>query len=196
MATSPAQAQAIANAANKWHVPAWVLQGVYGLETSFGSNIKTSSAGAMGAFQFIPSTAAKYSYPLTNSPNDQQFAAQADAAAHYLSDLFHQYGSWDTALHAYSGGVGKPGTYGQKEVLAQNKIAVHGDPSKLHGTQALHAGENLIKKPLEWTGELATLLGNLLQPAFWLRALEIVAGLAIGVFGLKMLAATARDGSA
>lgn len=91
-------------AATKYGVPYGILAGVYGLETTWGQNPSTSSAGAIGPFQFLPSTAASYGYPLTNNPTPQQFAQQVDAAAHYLSDLFHQTGSWDNALRHYSGG--------------------------------------------------------------------------------------------
>lgn len=98
------QGQAIGQAATKYQVPFDVLVGVYGQETSFGQNISTSSANAQGAFQFIPSTAASYGYPLTNNPTAAQFQQQANAAAHYLSDLYHQTGSWDSAAQRYSGG--------------------------------------------------------------------------------------------
>src|SRR5436309_10326061 len=92
------------NAAKKYGVPLWILRGVWGMETDFGRNVTTSSANAVGDFQFIPSTAKSYNYPLTNTPTPTQFQAQADSAAHYLSDLKKQHGSWDAALRAYSGG--------------------------------------------------------------------------------------------
>lgn len=94
--------------ANKYKIPYGILAGVYGAETDFGNNVATSSANAVGPFQFIPSTAASYNYPLTNSPTPQQFAQQTDAAGRYLSDLYHQHGgNWDAALQAYSvGGYG------------------------------------------------------------------------------------------
>jgi hypothetical protein len=95
----------IDQAAAAWHVPSNILVGVWGMESSFSSsNIPTSSAGAEGPFQFLPSTASSYNYPLTGNPSPTQFAQQANAAAHYLSDLFHQHGNWDAAIRAYSGG--------------------------------------------------------------------------------------------
>lgn len=88
------------------------LWGVYGTETSYGKNISTSSAGAMGAFQFMPETAKEYHYPMTNRPSAKQFEQQADAAAHYLADLIKRFhGNVSKALAAYSGQT--PG-YAQK----------------------------------------------------------------------------------
>jgi hypothetical protein len=101
-------------AALKYHVPAAILNGVFGMETDFGADVNTSSAGAVGFMQFIPSTAARYGYPLTNKPTYAQAQQQFDASAHYLSDLFKQTGSWDSALQHYSGGG-----YGLAQVQAK-----------------------------------------------------------------------------
>jgi soluble lytic murein transglycosylase-like protein len=111
----PADQKAIVDEAAKAHgLPGWVLQGVWGMETDFGKNVATSSAGAVGDFQFIPSTAKVYGYPMTNTPNAQQFTQQANIAADYLSKLKQSTGSWDAALKSYSGGG-----YGVKEVQAK-----------------------------------------------------------------------------
>lgn len=98
------QQSVVTQAAQHWNVPPAILAGVWGMETNFGQNVATSSAGAIGNFQFLPSTAKPYKYPLTNSPTPAQFAQQADSAAHYLSDLHKQYGNWNEALMHYSGG--------------------------------------------------------------------------------------------
>jgi len=79
--------QAIADAAARYNVPLDVFYGMFSKETNLGANIATSSAGAVGAFQFEPSTASSYAYPLTNTPNLQEFQAQAQGAAHYLSTI-------------------------------------------------------------------------------------------------------------
>ncbi len=86
-------------AAARWKVPEWILYGVKVAETGTGSGIgATSSTGAQGPFQFEPATAASYHV------NVSSFSSSANGAAHYLHDLFHEHGSWDAALQAYSGG--------------------------------------------------------------------------------------------
>jgi hypothetical protein len=105
MAPKPKTKQEIvAAAAAKYQIPTSVLWGVYGEETAHGTDVKTSSAGAAGGFQFLKSTAEAYDYPYTNDQSEQVFTEQADGAAHYLSDLHQQTGSWDSALQHYSGG--------------------------------------------------------------------------------------------
>ena len=94
-------------AAKKFGVPASALWGVYGNETDYGKDIKTSSTGAEGGFQFEPGTAKQYGYPMTNEPTGPQFQKQAEAAAHYLHDLIAQFhGNVKDALAAYNAGPG------------------------------------------------------------------------------------------
>lgn len=101
-----AQQAVVAAAAKKYGIPASVLWGVYGNETSYGSNVSTSSTGAQGAFQFEPGTAAEYHYPLTNKETSGVFKQQAEAAAHYLSVLIAaNHGNVSAALEQYSGGT-------------------------------------------------------------------------------------------
>jgi hypothetical protein len=78
------QASVLVSVSQKYQIPLSALLGIYGQETGFGSNSSTSSAGAMGPFQFIPSTAAQYGYPLVNDPSLAQFTQQADALGRYL----------------------------------------------------------------------------------------------------------------
>jgi membrane-bound lytic murein transglycosylase B len=105
VAISTQQADAVTNAAKQWGVPQTILWGVWGMESDFGQNVATSSAGATGDFQFIPSTAQQYGYPQTNTPSAGQFQQQASSAAQYLASLFKQHGNdWNAALQAYSGG--------------------------------------------------------------------------------------------
>lgn len=97
------QTMAITEAAKRYGVDPKVLFGIWGNETNFGKNVNTSSAGAQGDFQFIPETAKAYGYPLTNHPNAQQFAQQANAAAKYMADLIRQdHGNVSAALQQYS----------------------------------------------------------------------------------------------
>lgn len=95
-------------------IPVTIEWGVYGLETRFGTYVGYSSAGAAGLMQFLAPTARQYNYPYTNYPNAAQSQSQFTSAAIYLRDLLHQWGNWDAAIRAYSGGG-----YGLAEVYAK-----------------------------------------------------------------------------
>jgi hypothetical protein len=90
------QRQIIANAAQRFGVDPSLLWGVYGAETNFGQNVRSSGAGAVGPFQFMPATA----QGLGVDPNN--FRSAAFGAARYLS----QYKDRGTAgmLAAYNAG--------------------------------------------------------------------------------------------
>lgn len=74
-------ADTVTKAANKYGLDPALLLGMAKIESSSGSDTSTSSAGAQGPFQFIPSTAKAYG--LTNP---QDVAQSADAAARYALD--------------------------------------------------------------------------------------------------------------
>jgi membrane-bound lytic murein transglycosylase B len=78
-----AQKTAVVAAAHKYGVAPETLWGIYGTESSFGADPSTSSAGAQGPFQFIPSTWAQYG----NGGNVQDFTTALDAAARLLKAL-------------------------------------------------------------------------------------------------------------
>lgn len=90
----------IKGVASKHGVPANILAGVYGAETNYGNNVRPSSAGAQGYFQFMPGTAKELGV------NPMDFNSSADGAARYLSQLHKQFGSWDKAIAAYNAGPG------------------------------------------------------------------------------------------
>ena len=75
----PEQKQIIARAATKFGISPSILWGLYGTETSFGHNVTTSSAGAVGPFQFEPGTARSMGV------NPYDFESAAFGAAKYLS---------------------------------------------------------------------------------------------------------------
>ncbi len=184
--TPAQQLAAINSAAGTYHIPIGILAGVYAIETSSGANITTSSAGAMGAFQFIPGTAASYGYPMTNTPNQAQFQQQANSAAHYLSDLYHQHGgSWEAALQGYSGGG-----YG----LSRVQQAAGGSINYVN-TQNLHQTDPLsrvipnvgLPDPLAVAKILAKIVDALFSGAFWLKALELIGGAILVFMGIRWL---------
>jgi hypothetical protein len=189
MATTK-QAAAINAAAQKYGIPAAILWGVYGLETDWGGNVTTSSAGAVGPFQFIPGTARTYNYPLTNSPTDAQFQQQADSAAHYLSDLFHQTRSWDTALHDYSGGgygLAQVKTKGMPKLLAApGQVNLHGGTDAqsggVGGGLGGLTGVGGVGDAISTASTIANTLGSI---QFWIRLGEAIAGMILIALGLK-----------
>lgn len=85
-------------AAAHWNVSAALLAAQLMAESNFNP-FASSSAGAQGIAQFIPSTAAAYG--LTD-PFDP--VAAMDAQAHLMSDLIRQLGSPQLALAAYNAG--------------------------------------------------------------------------------------------
>lgn len=65
-----------------------------------GGSVVTSSAGALGVFQLMPSTAAG----LGVDPTDLNGNIQGGIA--YLKQLYSQFGNWGDALAAYNWGPG------------------------------------------------------------------------------------------
>lgn len=181
---SPGEQQLILQtAASHYGVPVSILEGVYALETNSGRNIATSSAGAVGAFQFLPSTAAQYHYPPTNNVDQSTFTAQANAAAHYLSDLLHAHGgSWDAALHAYSGGG-----YGLSQV--QGKAGA--TPGGSESVGPAHTAITAVQNAANTVGDVGSAVGSiatlLTSAQFWIRLGEAIAALLLLYLGLHAL---------
>jgi len=136
--------EAVNKAAEKHHINPVILWGVFGAETAHGSNVKTSSTGAKGAFQFEPETAKAYNYPYTNAQTKPIFEAQANSAAAYLAALLPGgkgetsamkgtgwEAAWEKALKQYSGGG-----YGLAHVKAEA-----GNPAQISGTEFANTEE-------------------------------------------------------
>lgn len=196
--TGNAQVIVTGAAANRG-IPAEILWGVFGVETGWGSNVVTSSAGAQGPFQFIPSTAKAYNYPLTNNPNVNEFQKQADAAAHYLSDLHKKFKNWPDALAAYNAG---PDNYKipaarkyAADVLAKGKQG----PPKSGGVlgavggvgSAIKDAEGAIpdvpKIAFDGLKAIGAFFAALLQKDTWIRILKVMGGLGLIAFGINQL---------
>lgn len=72
----------IAEAASRHGIDPALLWGVFGTETSFGKDVKASSAGAVGPLQLEPATAQSLG---VRNPND--LAEAANGAAKYLAEF-------------------------------------------------------------------------------------------------------------
>lgn len=67
-----------------------------------------SSAGAAGAWQFMPATGAKYGLTQDEWQDERLDPYRAtEAAADYLQTLYSYFGDWPTAIAAYNAGEGK-----------------------------------------------------------------------------------------
>jgi hypothetical protein len=74
-------------AARRYHIPWAILAAINAIETDYGSNLNTSSAGAIGWMQFMPSTWQQYAVAADghSQPNPYRPQDAIFTAAHYLS---------------------------------------------------------------------------------------------------------------
>jgi Transglycosylase SLT domain len=198
---------------HKWGIPPSVLLGLIDVESG-GNPGETSSAGAQGITQFIPGTAAKYHVNVAPG----QEVSQVEGAAHYLHDLGYAKNP-TAALEGYNTGtigssvaagyaatvLSRAGSYkafdsasADKLTGAQKKKILTGPqsgPDEIPGLDTTPLGN--LSSGLSGVGDLITvavkLLGDLLDPTFWLHALEVVGGAVILYFGLREVARTGKD---
>lgn len=106
--TSPAEMEDIFNrAAKEYNIDVNLLKAVAKTESNFNANA-TSSVGAMGVMQLMPSTA--QSLGVTDAYDAEQSIM---GGAKYLSQMLHKYnGNVSLALAAYNAGPGNVDKYG------------------------------------------------------------------------------------
>jgi hypothetical protein len=88
--------------AARYGISGQFLHNIHGIESNFGRNAGTSSAGALGPFQFMPATARQYGVT-----DRRDFGQSSDAAGRYFRDLLKQFGGdLRKAAAAYNWGPG------------------------------------------------------------------------------------------
>jgi transglycosylase-like protein with SLT domain len=164
MSVPASQKAVITAAAQKYGIEPKILYGIYGTETSFGKDVSTSSAGAVGPFQIEPGTAKS----LGIDPYD--FKQAAYGAARYLS----QYKSRGVAgmLSAYNAGPAGGLQQGYVDTTLKNAAGFGSAPSvpvstqapttKLPGLPTVPKEVESLDKPAYEQAEKASLVGKLL----------------------------------
>ena len=147
----------IQQAADKHGIAPSILAGVYGTETGFGTDVKPSSAGALGPFQLEPGTARSLG---VKDPNN--FAEAANGAAAYLA----QFKSRGLAgmLSAYNAGPagGIQSDYVQKVVQNAKAWGTETASAALQGAGGGSQGVSTSSSPAAAGGPSAEQLSQVL----------------------------------
>ena len=149
-------------AARRYHVPWQILAAINWIETDFGRNLNTSSAGAVGWMQFMPGTWQEYGVaadgngqPNPYSPQDSIFSA-----AHYLAaDGAEQ--NLPKAIFAYNHAA----WYVAEVMLKAQAITDHG--TFVPPSEGLHPAAAAALHPPLWGAPMTAWTSRRLRTARW-----------------------------
>ncbi|HEX3979415.1 MAG TPA: lytic murein transglycosylase [Solirubrobacteraceae bacterium] len=135
-------------AGHKYGVPWEVLAAINAIETDYGQNLNTSSAGAVGWMQFEPSTWAKYGVAVDghSEPNPYDPRDAIFAAAKYLSAAGAQQ-DVAKAVYAYN----HASWYVDEVMSRAHAIATHAQYQRMtvkHGTFSVDFATGIKKTPV------------------------------------------------
>jgi hypothetical protein len=130
-------------------------------------------------------------------PQSQLFDPARNAQAAW--DISHQ-GNDFTPWTTYNSGASGDQVNAAQAAIDKANIPGEGSAGGVTGAagdagNALHRGEQNLN-PLAWGDALAAFLATIASRGFWIRVLEIVGGLALGISGLVMLAKVSGAGGA
>lgn len=180
------QALDIMAASRKYGVPIYILLGIYGHESSFGTAYSSGET--------------TYGYMGLTSPGiwnaNMTFAQDMDEAAKVVKQNYTSHGKdWNAALLAYSGN-----SYGLASAESMAKQAPSGlthyitDPTNqpptggLGGIPGVGTIASAIGSLVSGIGSFFSLFTKLFQLSTWEMILKILAGIALIFFGIKWMA--------
>ena len=154
-------------------LPAGTLARIWQIESSSGKNKGRSSKGALGDFQFMESTGKNYG--LQTDADRMDFKKSAEAAGHYLGDLYKQFGDIRKAVAAYNEGPGNLQKYGVSNAETRgyvNKFDAAGGTTIKSET---HIGQvNIVTQATDATG-IAKSIGPAIEAQS--KRLAVVSGM-------------------
>lgn len=124
-------------AENKYGVPLGLVRSVHEHESNFRPTVQNAEgADVFGLGQFTKDTAARYGVDRLDA------GSSIEGTAHYLHDLYQQYGDWTTALQHYGTGKDYP-TGAILQRAAQYRQAMGGQPTGAPGQPPTQVAANV-----------------------------------------------------
>lgn len=205
---TPAQIAQINAVAKQYGLSPTTLLGVFGAESAYGTNLGPSSAGARGPFQFLPSTGTEYGL---NSTSIEEFTPSLVAAAKYLQSLGANANPESkqtfAALNGYNGNKSGSSPSGYtNSVLSyglspaafealEKKAEAAGISGTINIPQDANNGVNAITGAASSAANAVASVPKAIGWVFsnWLRVLEFIGALILGIAGLVLLGRSVRE---